>query len=90
MDLVALDAEEVGDPRDDGRAGGAAPGVGRAAGAVETDGLEPGVVERDDAELLGDLALEKVRLGTVGGQGLVAGAGTIGSLDRIGSAAQPL
>ncbi len=63
VDLLALDPVEVGDAGQDRVAGGPRPGVvARPVGGVVPDRLEPGVPLRDDAPLLGDLALEPVRL----------------------------
>ncbi len=77
VDLMALDAEEIGSGRRDGGLDdlGSRPRPGvvsRAIGPVEPDRLEPGVPARDQPPLLGDLPLEPVGLGAVGRQGRVA------------------
>jgi hypothetical protein len=64
VDSLALDAEEVGDARRRRR-------IGRVLSAprrVVADRLEPGMPDGADAELLGDLALEHVRLRAAGSE----------------------
>ena len=69
VDLLALDAVEVGDADDRGLARLPAPGVvARAVRGVEADRLEPGMPLGTDAVLLGDLPLEEVDLRAVGRQ----------------------
>jgi hypothetical protein len=65
VNRVALDAEEVGDARRERRA--RARAVPRL---VVTDRFHPGMAFGVHSELLGDLALEEVRLGAVGSQRL--------------------
>src|SRR5437763_295774 len=66
VDLFALDSIEVHDA-DCGLGDGAAPDVGaRAEGSDESHRFEPGVPLGQEVPLLGDLALEEVRLRAIG------------------------
>ena len=69
VDLLALDAEEVGDADDRRFARLAGPTRrARTVRGVEPDRLEPGMSLGTDPVLLGDLPLEEVGLRAIGGQ----------------------
>ena len=75
VDLVALHAEEV---RDTG-----------AIALLEAHRLEPRMAPRGDAQLLGDLALEEVRLRALRGQRRIFAADLAASTIRCPAASSP-
>jgi hypothetical protein len=65
VNFLAFDSVEVGHPDEGRRAGLPAPRiVAWTIGSVETYWLQPGMAFRTRAELLGNLALEQMNLGT--------------------------
>src|SRR5262249_23460509 len=72
--LLALDAIKV--HHTDDRGPGSPPTVlAFPPGGGEADGLEPGVTFWHEGPILGDLRLEQVSLGAVGGEGWIGVAG---------------